>query len=265
MRLFSLFFATLSIFVTTSTAQSLTEQLSAGISHRIDFFSDFFDPQHLSSIHLTSAPKFGSIALRANQAWRFEQTGTQFEIESYPILSDTFYGFANYGWSQSRLFPNHKAGLELFAALPYRSEASLGGRFLSFNGEPTYILTFSGNHYYHSWLFSVRPFFIFSDDGRGRALTAFARYFINDYGNFITVRGGIGVSPDSRTFLIDEDAFSVQQLLLTSYSLGADVQMIIFGNWAAVLGLDWQRRELSFDTGNLITNWAIMGGLTYSF
>lgn len=245
--------------------QTFNHDLDVGVHQRIDLFSRIFDPQYQTSFHALTSQNRATYIVRLNHARKFNLKGNQWETEIYPTINSKTYAYLGYAWSGDQIFPNYRYGVELFRAWPRDSEISLGMRYLNFTtGSETYIITASASHYYEAWLFSIRPFLILSDSGRGQSLIASARYFLSDYGDHIIFRAGIGVSPDSRTVFIDDGIFDEQQLLLQSMNLGAEFQYNILDDLTGRISLDWHRRELSFDTGNFVGNWSIVGGLTYS-
>jgi YaiO family outer membrane protein len=81
--------------------------------------------------------------------------GLQYELESYPRFSKTFYAYANIGYSDNvGVFPKWKAGASLYANLPKAFEAELGIRYLYFNSA-AYIYTLYIGKYYKSFLFGT--------------------------------------------------------------------------------------------------------------
>src|ERR1044072_2059227 len=101
---------------------------------------------------------FGSIIGRYTRATKFDITGEQYEIESYPHIRDGTYAYLNYGHSNTGVFPHDKYAAEIFQSLPYSFEASLGARRLEFSG-PVVLYTGMVGYYVSSYYFNVRTYY----------------------------------------------------------------------------------------------------------
>lgn len=257
-----LFFLMLSFQV---TSQASDFKYEVGLKQQTGFFSRIYDTQHQTGFHIATNRSHGKYMLRMRRGVRFNQTAYQWEMENYPIISDRMYGYIAYAWSNSIIFSEHRAGAEIFSSIPFRSEVSLGMRYMSFKNAPeSWILTGSLSHYLHSWLFTVRPYLVFSEDRTGRTITASVRYILNDTGDYIMLRGSRGVSPDQVLFQLGEEQYA-DVLLLESLQAGLESRYRISERITGQGSIDLYRQELSFDPGNHVLNWVFRFGATYHF
>ena len=89
-----------------------------GVINSFEIFDIVYEPMFYSSVEYRRETDAGSIIPRINYANRFETHGVQYEMDFYPKISKRFYGYLNYGFSQADIFPDHRAGAELYANLP---------------------------------------------------------------------------------------------------------------------------------------------------
>ncbi len=94
------------------------------IRQQTGVFSRIYDIQHQTGLHFAINQPYGKYMIRMQRGVRFEQTGYQWEFESYPVLSDRFYSYISYAWSESEIFAHHRAGAELYASLPFSPDFS---------------------------------------------------------------------------------------------------------------------------------------------
>lgn len=247
-------------------SQAPEYEYEVGIHQQTDLFSDFFDTQQKTSLHLGTTRSFGSYSLRLNRANRFSETGYQTEIEAYPDFGKGYYGYWTYAYSGSSIFSRHRLGVELYSPLPYRSEGSAGLRFLNFGtGAESWIATLSLSHYWHSFLFTVRPYFIFSDEGSGQTYAGLIRYFLNDKNDYLGLRFGGGVATDQDLNQLREGVQEEELLLLKSFQAGLESRYHLTNRLYARLEARVNQQELSFEPGNFVSNWRFIYGLTYKF
>tara|TARA_B100001167_G_scaffold190793_1_gene158509 strand:- start:34137 stop:35351 length:1215 start_codon:yes stop_codon:yes gene_type:complete len=171
---------------------------SVGISYEYVYFDKRFDdPWHLAGIDYTRQTGIGSVAARINYANRFRNDALQAELDAYPRISDLFYTYVNIGISNnSGIFPKLRGGFSLFANLPAAFEADAGFRYLSFD-EDTFIYTLGVGKYYKNYWFNLRTYLTPTDDELSRSLALTVRYYLGGADDFIGVRAGVGISPDS--------------------------------------------------------------------
>lgn len=237
----------------------------AGLHQQVDLFSDVYDAQHKTTLHLGINRSFGSYTVKLSRANRFNETGYQTEIETYPNFGNGYYGYWSYAYSGSSVFSRHRIGVEFYSRLPRQSEGSVGFRFLNFEtGSESWMATFSMSHYWRSFLFTVRPYFVFSDDGNGQTYTGLIHHFLNEHNDYVGVRFSGGVASDS-DFNQLRESVQEQFLLLNSYEVGLESRYHLADHLYARLEGGLKRQELSFAPGEYVGNWRFRLGLTYKF
>jgi|SRR6056297_432731 len=143
----------------------------------------------------------GPIIGRLNIGHRFDLTDYQGEVDYWPKFSENWYGYVNLGFSSGDLFPELRAGAELYRALPKGFEASLGFRYLKFSEDDVTIFTGSLGKYIGNWLLIGRPYFTPQDSGISSSFTLLARRYLGNPDTFTSLIAGFGFSPDERRFL----------------------------------------------------------------
>ena len=235
------------------------------ISSDLEVFDVVFDPMYQATLEYQRQTKFGKILPRITYAQRFEETGTQFELDGYPILSKTFHGYFNYGFSNSILFPRHRAGVEIYAELPKAYEVSLGVRHVRFDESNASIFTGSFGLYRGNYYVSARPYISARNDGQvGWAGTLLARKYGRDGNNFIGCRASYGFDSELNQFIVDGVLLSETQLFLESQQFQFEYQ---FSNPQSTniytLNAGVRRQELQFDSGSFF--WGVTAGMKYQF
>lgn len=235
------------------------------VSSNLEVFDIVFDPMYQTTVEYQRQTKYGKILPRITYAQRFNTTGTQFEVDGYPILSKTLHGYFNYGYSNSLIFPRHRAGIELYAELPKAFEVSLGARHVRFNEANASIFTGSFGMYRGNYYVSARPYVSARNDGQiGWAGNIMARKYGRDGNNYIGIRATYGFDAELNQFIVDGVLLSETQLFLESQQLQLEYQ---FSNQLSTnmytLNAGVRRQELMFDSGNFF--WAVSAGLKYQF
>ena len=200
--------------------KELATKNKIGFSYDYVYFDkQFKDPWHLASFDYTRRTGIGSITGRINYANRFTQNGVQYELESYPRISKTFYSYISAGYSDNvGVFPQWRGGFSLYINLPKSYEADLGVRYLKFSGDPTWIYTVYLGKYYKSWLFGARAYVTpgtFTNTVSS-SYTASARYYYGGADDLFGINIGYGISPDDRFNSIQID----NKIKLVSYKAG---------------------------------------------
>ncbi|WP_421872196.1 YaiO family outer membrane beta-barrel protein [Marinoscillum sp.] len=247
----------------------VAKQLYA-INYRIG--GDYFDRSSnqytfYSSLQLSRRNSWGTSIARVNFARRFETNGLQGEIDLYPTIANGLYAYLNYGYSKSALFPEHRIGAELFKSLPKSFETSLGLRHLIFSSDSKVtIYTGSVGWYYKSMWFSLRPF-ITPDKRAGTSfsLVGNVRKYFESADTYIGLLGGFGFSPDIRTIQSASGFANDQLFTLRSQRGGITFQKLIRYNLVASADFDVVHQELSYDLGNYMWIYSLVGNLTYRF
>lgn len=187
-------------------ARTLAAQIRDNISKNrvgvkydyISFDKQFPDPWQLISIDYTRQTRAGAFTARVNYANRFAKDGLQYELESYPIFSKTFYGYLNLAYSDNvGVFPRWKAGASLYANLPKAFESEIGIRYLYFNND-VFAYTLYVGKYYKSFLFGARTFLTPNSINIAQSYSVNARYYYGGIDDYVGLMVGAGLSPDDR-------------------------------------------------------------------
>lgn len=196
----------LSIDRNNAEARNLAAQMRDNVSKNrigikydyVHFDKQFPDPWQLASIDYTRQTRAGSFTARVNYANRFNRTGLQYELESYPRFSRTFYGYLNVGYSEEvGVFPKWRAGASLFTNLPKAFESELGIRYLYFNSDVLVYTAYLGK-YFRSFLFGARTFLTPHANNISQAYIVMMRYYYGSIDDYVGLNLGAGVSPDDR-------------------------------------------------------------------
>jgi YaiO family outer membrane protein len=174
------------------------------LEHTFEYFEKpYLRKWHVTSFQYQRSEKWGSAIAKVNVGQLvpaseklYDPGAIQYEIDLYPNLGRGFYAYLNYGYSDGELFPNHRAGFELFKTFAKGTEASLGTRYLYFkDGSDVWIYTGSISQYIHSWWLSFRPYFSYRNEDWTQSYFLFARKYSTQY-NYLGGMLGYGVSPD---------------------------------------------------------------------
>jgi YaiO family outer membrane protein len=111
------------------------------------------------------------------------------------------------GFSNDSIFPNYKAGFELYQGIPYAMEVSGGFRYLKFYPDIAVLLTLSLSKYLQDYLFIVRPYFNLNNKKIFSSLIFGARKYFNEPFDYLGVNFSFGNSPDDpgkQTFMVND-------------------------------------------------------------
>lgn len=235
-----------------------------GIVNSLDVFDIVYDPMLYSGVEYIRETEIGKIIPRVNYSNRFNINGLQYEMDFYPKISKTFYAYTNYGYSNSRIFPNHRAGAELFANLPKALEVSAGMRYLDFVTSRAIIYTGSLGLYNGDYYFSLRPYITPRTDGPiGVSGSLLARKYFQDRENYFGINLIMGYSPEIKQLISDSDIVLAETLLFVeSQQLLFEYQFTaksFTNSYRASLGIT--RQELVFDPGKFFL--ALSAGFRY--
>lgn len=233
-------------------------------SYTYDWFSvsEVFDPSQMSYLQLTRRSSIGTIIARLNYADRFNKTGIQPEIDYYPNIANNWYGYLNFGYADSFIFPRYRSGAELHRKLPNAIEISAGVRYLKFQNNDVLIYTGTIIKYQGNWLFTIRPYIIpGSEMGVSRSVDLRARRYFGGPDDYITFRGGFGFSPEERRF--QDDSGNV--LFIKSQFLGIELFKSLRYNLAIIADFNVTNQELSFSPGNFTKIYTFRGGMQVRF
>lgn len=208
----------------------------------VTFDKQFSQPWHLASFDYGVSTGIGTIIGRVNYANRFGENGVQYEIEAYPRISNTFYSYVNFGYSENvGVFPSLRGGFSLYANLPNSYEGELGVRYLKFSGDPTIIYTAALGKYYKSWLFTGRTYLTPGNFTNTLSATynLSARYYFGTADDMIGGNLGYGISPDDRLNSIQLD----NSIRLVSYRAGLLFKKKITRFSVLTLDASWVNQE----------------------
>jgi YaiO family outer membrane protein len=124
-----------------------------------DWFSDSSrEAWHEAWVSLKRETRVGAVIGRISRAERFGLVDGLFEIDVYPRFRPGTYAYVNVGVAgNDRLYPDYRAGVDLYQSLGNGFEASAGFRRLQFS-EPVTIYVGSVSKYHGDWLFTGRTY-----------------------------------------------------------------------------------------------------------
>ena len=216
-----------------------------------------------TSLEYQRRTKYGKIIPRLNYSNRFGEDAFQYDLDLYPSISNTFYAYANYGYSDSELYPNHKGALELYANLPKAMETSLGARYLDFRTVQATLLTASVGLYRGNYYMNIRPYLSIVG-GRGpvgSGSMTVRKYLTNNF-NYLGLTASFGYSPELRQLFnggvlqAESVLFLESQQLFFEYQFGPGKGRHLY---LAQFGVG--RQEYLLESGSFF--WVVSGGLTY--
>ncbi|MFZ6010973.1 MAG: YaiO family outer membrane beta-barrel protein [Bacteroidota bacterium] len=242
-------------------------KFTSGATYGIDLFSRTFDPAHYALAQIGRTNAWGTSIVRMNYAYRFAIHGLQGEIDLYPGLFKGVYAYLNYGYADSRLFPRHRVGAEIFTKLPRSFEASAGVRYLYYSEQTkVYIITGALGWYVRSYWLSLRPYFT-PDKLLGNSFSAsltLRRYF-EDRDNFIGCVVGMGFSPDERRIQSGAGLTDREIYVLKSQRGEILWSKTLWHHVTITLSLNVSRQELIFDEGAYVYITSLNAGLRKRF
>lgn len=205
--------------------RNVSARNQVGVDYEYVYFDKRFDdPWHLASVDYSRSTKIGSIIGRLNYANRFASNGTQFNIDAYPSISDTFYAYLSGGIASSgSIFPDYRAGASLFANLPSAFEGEVGFRMLSFD-ETTWIYTASIGKYISNFWLNARTYLTPDNENISQSYSLNVRYYIAGADDFLSLSVGTGISPDDNTnnILFNDNTYKLKS---NNISLGYRVSI----------------------------------------
>lgn len=242
---------------------SLIDKLSRntiGISTSVDVYSEVFDPMQYYLFKYSRQTKYGSIHAKMNVNHRFSSTGTQFEVDMYPKITKGLYAYANFGVSNSYLFPDVRFGAELYKSLPKSFEASLGFRTLKYSSFTT-IYTGSVGWYTGNSYWSLRTYVTPGEPDTSVSGTLNYRKYRKDADNYFSVALGVGYSPEVYRFSGEFNEDAIVSLDSQKFNLGyyfsTKNNKNALGVQAGVV-----HQEISFDPGEFF--WIYSVSLSWS-
>lgn len=199
---------------------------------------DIFDngnpsPHQLGYLEFGTKINNNTLVLRQNWAKKFNTNDYQTEIDYYQTFANKEYIYINYGFGYlQNIFPRHRVGLEYYFPLRYKFETSIGGRYLSFPNSEVYIATGSLSKYFNNSFLSIKPFYVFRNNGN--ILSARVNYRLygkNDF-TYWGIELGYGNSPDDLHLLYTPTANS----RLQSYSIKLEKNLLLYDHIIHIAG-----------------------------
>lgn len=205
-----------------------------------DRYSDLYDPSHEAFLQYRRTTGMGPVIGRLRLQRRFGENGLQGEVDWYPVFGEGFYAYLSYAYSGSRLYPEHRAGLEVYHRLPLSMEVSLGARQLVFaGGESVTLLTGSLSAYAGSYYLSLKPYVVPRSSGVDRSAVLLVRRYLGGPDSYLWISGSMGVSPTERTYQrVEADIFSLE-----SWGAAAGLRRYIGSSVSLELSVEYERQE----------------------
>jgi YaiO family outer membrane protein len=205
------------------------------------YSGDYFNVPYNRRLHIGTAgyshySAIGPVIGKINFANTFiDGTGLtrypslQYEIESYPRLSQRFYLMLNYAYSRGLVFPEHRAAFEIFRELPSGFEGSAGVRYLYWDRDYFFYTGSLGKYYGEMW-FSLRPYIFPHNSGVSSSWYFNARKYFNTSDDFAGIIIGFGLSPDEGVFDPTARDFLNANSAGFEYSAGVTPDLLIRGS-----------------------------------
>ncbi|WP_373493920.1 YaiO family outer membrane beta-barrel protein [Aquiflexum sp.] len=220
------------------TLRRLTRINAVGATYDYDSFADAISPWNTYSLYgRTRTNLTGSLIARVTHSQRFDDSGTQFELDAFPSLGKNSYGYLNVGFSEAFFFPKFRFGTSVFWNLPKAYEIEAGYRYLQFS-ETTHIITSSFGKYISNWWLNLRLNVIPGAEGSSSSGNLQVRYYFSGPEDFFSLQASTGVSPD-------EENRDFQSQLLNSYRVRAGYQHLWTPRWIGFGFVGYSRDEIS--------------------
>lgn len=219
-----------------------------GVRAAVDLYSKVFDPMQYYTLSYGKQTKYGSIIGKLNFSRRFNENGTQVEIDMYPKITKGLYAYLNVGFANTFLFPDVRYGAELYKSLPHSFEISAGFRTLQYSTTTTIytgaIGWYTGNSYW-----SLRPYFTPGDGGTSTSGALNYRKYRSNADNYFSILLSMGISPEVNQFIFDPGTTAIINLKTQRLNVGYFFSTAKEKNaWGAQF--DIAHQEISFDPGS---------------
>jgi YaiO family outer membrane protein len=181
--------------ISLSRQFAVQRALKMTLSYSGNYFEEKFSPWQNFYVSASKRFSFGSLILRFNYAERFSNNGYQIESDYYFRLVEGTYTYLNLGYSNTKLFPQVRFGLEPYIKLPASFEMSAGIRYLKFGSKNVTMYTGSLGKYMGNYWISFRPFITPKDEKTSFSGSLSIRRYLADANNYLTLQVGIGFVP----------------------------------------------------------------------
>lgn len=159
-----------------------------------DYLHNF--PWNILSLDYSRFTGIGSVIARINYGSRFNEKALQFEMDAYPHLFKNLTAYVNMGISDhSAVFPRYRAGLSLYAGLPFNFEAEVGLRLLYFSSS-TWMYVAGVSKYYSNFWFNGRVYLVPDNQKMSHSYSFTTRYYFGGTDDYWKFSIGYGLSPD---------------------------------------------------------------------
>ncbi|NJD22142.1 MAG: YaiO family outer membrane beta-barrel protein [Melioribacter sp.] len=208
---------------------------SIGVTYQYEKFDKTFDPWQLGSLSYSRRLFFGTTIFRVNFARRFENNGTQYEIDMYPGFAPGIYSYLNFGYSKDGIFPKQRYGASLYFSLPISFEIDGGFRLLKYSSD-TWIYTFALGKYWGNYWFSFRTFITPQVEKASHSYSLIIRYYLSGADDYLSLSAGTGISPE-------ENSVDLLGNWLKSDKLGIEYQNKLSRKFILSISGDYSREE----------------------
>jgi YaiO family outer membrane protein len=140
----------------------------------------------------------GSIIGRVGYYNRFADSAGLFEIDWYPIIRTGTYAYLNAGVSTQDHLPDYQLAAEIYQALPFNLEGSLGLRQVHFSSTANTV-TASMGYYVGNYWFLVRPLVTLDSGDSSTSWVLRGRRYFEDEEEYVTLTFAHGSSLESDT------------------------------------------------------------------
>jgi YaiO family outer membrane protein len=191
-----------------------------GGSYTLDAFSDGRKPWHEATLQVKRAFSLGSVFVRDYQAWRFDSSDNQVELEAFPKIRKGTYADVAVAFATTReLYPIYRVQADVYQSLPAGFEMSLGYRHLQF-GSGVNMCVVTAGKYSGDWYFVLRSFITPGVEGTSVSVFGSVRRYFFDGAAYLGLRYGHGLSREELRSLNDI-------ALLSSNSVGTEASLAI--------------------------------------
>lgn len=174
------------------SAQLKQMKYAVTVSYRYDYFKEAFDPWKFTELGLTRHTPYGPVIGRIKYVQRFGSSGTQFNIEAYPSITDGLYAYISGGYSESSIHPKYRFDLSIHKSLPASIEMEAGIRYLDFVSSQADFYTASLTKYQGRYLFTLRTYYVPSTQNNSKSLSGIIRRYFGNANTYLSFTGGFG-------------------------------------------------------------------------
>lgn len=199
------------------------------IFHQRDYLTIDNSEWQNTFVGFKNKSKIGPILAYAQESKRFEKTGFQLGIESYPKLDSAYYLFLEMAFSTTDLFPAFRNGASLFRTFNSGLELELGYRNLQFKpGGQVWFFVSSATKYIGKGSLTYRFNSIHSSSGKSATHALKYTYYLDDHPSYIALEIASGTNPRDFQSYQSLNAFSN----ISSKRVQVEYKQFVNYNWA---------------------------------